>query len=82
MPSRPCAGPASSAIPTPAREDLLVAARALAAATVDDLAQARAREGARLGELIEQRCAGLTTLVAQVRARLPEVRTTHPRPAG
>jgi uncharacterized protein (TIGR00255 family) len=56
-------------------EDLLVAARALAAATVDDLAQARAREGARLGELIEQRCAGLTILVAQVRARLPEVRT-------
>jgi uncharacterized protein (TIGR00255 family) len=55
-------------------EDLLVAARALAAATVDDLAQARAREGARLVELIEQRCAGLTTLVAQVRARLPEVR--------
>ena len=55
-------------------EDLLVAARALAAATVDDLAQARSREGARLGELIEQRCAGLTTLVAQVRARLPEVR--------
>jgi uncharacterized protein (TIGR00255 family) len=55
-------------------QDLLVAARALAAATVDDLAQARAREGARLGELIEQRCALLTTLVAQVRARLPEVR--------
>jgi uncharacterized protein (TIGR00255 family) len=56
-------------------EDLLVAARALAAATVDDLAQARAREGARLEELIEQRCAGLTTLVAQVHARLPEVRS-------
>jgi uncharacterized protein (TIGR00255 family) len=55
-------------------QDLLVAARALAAATVEDLAQARSREGARLGELIEQRCAGLTTLVAQVRARLPEVR--------
>jgi uncharacterized protein (TIGR00255 family) len=55
-------------------EDLLVAARVLAAATVDDLAQARSREGARLGELIEQRCAGLTTLVVQVRARLPEVR--------
>ena len=56
-------------------QDLLLAARALAVATVDDLAQARAREGARLGELIEQRCAGLTMLVAQVRARLPEVRT-------
>ena len=56
-------------------EDLLAAARALAAATVDDLALARSREGARLGELIEQRCAALTTLVAQVRTRLPEVRT-------
>jgi uncharacterized protein (TIGR00255 family) len=56
-------------------EDLLIAARTLAAATVDDLAQARSREGARLGELIEQRCAGLLTLVTQVRARLPEVRT-------
>jgi uncharacterized protein (TIGR00255 family) len=55
-------------------EDLLVAARALAIATVDDLAQARSREGARLSELIEQRCAGLVTLVAQVRIRLPEVR--------
>jgi uncharacterized protein (TIGR00255 family) len=56
-------------------EELLIAARTLAAATVDDLAQARSREGARLGELIEQRCAGLSALVSQVRARLPEVRT-------
>jgi uncharacterized protein (TIGR00255 family) len=56
-------------------EDLIIAARTLAAATVDDLAEARSREGARLGELIEQRCAGLATLVTQVRARLPEVRT-------
>src|SRR5580704_7645776 len=44
-------------------EDLIIAARTLAAATVDDLAEARSREGARLGELIEQRCAGLATLV-------------------
>jgi uncharacterized protein (TIGR00255 family) len=56
-------------------EDLLAAARSLAVATIDDLALARAREGARLGELIEQRCAGLATLVVQVRARLPEVRS-------
>ena len=55
-------------------EDLLAAARALAVATVDDLAAARSRECARLGELIEQRCAGLLTLVAQARTRLPEVR--------
>ena len=55
-------------------DDLLAAARSLAAATIDDLAITRAREGARLGELIEQRCDGLVSLVAQVRARLPEVR--------
>lgn len=56
-------------------EDLLAAARSLAVATIDDLALARAREGARLGEVIEQRCAGLAALVVQVRARLPEVRS-------
>ncbi|MGC1459420.1 MAG: YicC/YloC family endoribonuclease [Steroidobacteraceae bacterium] len=56
-------------------EDLLAAARSLAVATIDDLALARSREGARLGELIEQRCAGLVGLVAQVKARLPEVRS-------
>src|SRR5258707_6728099 len=33
----------------------------------------RAREGARLRELLEQRCTGLEALVAEVRARLPEV---------
>jgi uncharacterized protein (TIGR00255 family) len=56
-------------------EDLLAAARSLAVATIDDLALARAREGARLGDVIEQRCAGLAALVVQVRARLPEVRS-------
>jgi uncharacterized protein (TIGR00255 family) len=56
-------------------EDLLVAARALTIAAIDDLALARAREGARLGEFIEQRCAGLIAVVAQVRTRLPEVRS-------
>ncbi|HTV79293.1 MAG TPA: YicC/YloC family endoribonuclease [Steroidobacteraceae bacterium] len=55
-------------------EDLLAAAKALSAATIDDLVQARAREGARLGQLIEQRCAALLVLVGQVRNRLPEVR--------
>jgi len=33
----------------------------------------RLREGKRLGELIEQRCAGLGMLVVQVRGRLPEI---------
>jgi uncharacterized protein (TIGR00255 family) len=56
-----------------AGEELLVAARALFAQTVSELASARAREGERLRELIEQRCTILEGLVAQVRARLPEV---------
>jgi uncharacterized protein (TIGR00255 family) len=54
-------------------EELLTAARTLFTGTVKDLVEARAREGLRLGELIEQRCNGLDTLVAQVRTRLPEV---------
>ena len=54
-------------------EELLVAARAVFAQTVTELASARAREGERLKELIEQRCTGLEGLVAQVRTRLPEV---------
>ena len=41
-----------------AGEELAAAARKLFAETVSDLAAARAREGARLRELIEQRCAG------------------------
>ena len=56
-----------------AGEELLVAARALFSQTVTELASARAREGERLRELIEQRCNNLDGLVAQVRARLPEV---------
>lgn len=54
-------------------EEVVAAARSLFAETVTDLAAARSREGVRLRELIEQRCLNLETLVAQVRARLPEV---------
>ncbi|HTL91831.1 MAG TPA: YicC/YloC family endoribonuclease [Steroidobacteraceae bacterium] len=54
-------------------EEVGAAVRALFAATVADLAAARGREGERLRELIDQRCASLEGLVAQVRARLPEV---------
>ncbi len=54
-------------------EELLAAARELAASTLSELVAARAREGARLRELIELRCAALGSLVEQVRARLPEV---------
>jgi len=55
--------------------ELLTAVQALFGSTVEDLAAARAREGQRLRELLEQRCSGLETLVANVRARLPEVHT-------
>ncbi|MDE2136518.1 MAG: YicC family protein [Gammaproteobacteria bacterium] len=54
-------------------ESLLAAAGALFTATLADLSAARAREGERLRELLEQRCTALETLVAAVRARLPEV---------
>jgi len=52
-----------------------IAAEALAmlGETVTDLNEARAREGARLQELLAVRCDGLLTLVAAVRERLPEV---------
>ena len=54
-------------------EVLLGAGRTLFQQTLDDLGQMRLREGKRLAELLEQRCAGLVTLVAQVRTRLPEI---------
>lgn len=53
-------------------EQLLAAVRALFAQTLDDLTNARAREGERLGALIRQRCALLGELTATVRAHLPE----------
>ncbi len=55
-------------------EELLAAARELAASTLADLAATRTREGARLRELLEQRCAALGSLVEQVRTRMPDVR--------
>jgi uncharacterized protein (TIGR00255 family) len=54
-------------------EQLLAAAGALFAATLDELSAARAREGQRLRTLLEQRCLTLEGLIAGVRARLPEV---------
>jgi len=41
--------------------------------TAADLNDARAREGARIRDMLVQRCEGLRELVATVRARLPEV---------
>jgi uncharacterized protein (TIGR00255 family) len=54
-------------------EQLPAAARALFLATVTELGRARQREGARLAELITQRCAALNTMVTTIRARLPEI---------
>ena len=54
-------------------EQLLAAAYAVFGATLEELVAARAREGARLRELLEQRCTALEALVVGVRARLPEV---------
>jgi uncharacterized protein (TIGR00255 family) len=59
---------------TPDTESLVVAARELFLATVHDLAAHRAREGARLRELIEQRSAALQQIVVALRVRMPEVR--------
>lgn len=54
-------------------DEVVAAARGLFTETVADLVAARGREGVRLRELIEQRCTNLEGVVAQVRARLPEV---------
>ncbi len=42
--------------------------------TLEDLEAARGREGKRLGKALRQRLSGMTRGVAEVRARLPEVR--------
>jgi uncharacterized protein (TIGR00255 family) len=54
-------------------EELLTAARKLVQEALKDLASARGREGIRLREMLEQRCASLEGFVEQVRNRLPEV---------
>ena len=54
-------------------DEVVAAARALFTETVADLVAARAREGTRLRELIEQRCVSLEGFVALVKTRLPEV---------
>jgi uncharacterized protein (TIGR00255 family) len=50
-------------------------ARGLLAETVADLNDFRVREGGRLRETLRQRCEALLTQVANVRTRLPDVRT-------
>ena len=58
---------------SPDTEALLGAGRSLFQLTLDDLGAMRLREGKRLGELLEQRCAALATQIVAVRARLPEI---------
>lgn len=54
-------------------QPLLAAAMELLSESLDELNAMRAREGARLRELIKQRCDALQAGVAAVRVRLPEV---------
>jgi uncharacterized protein (TIGR00255 family) len=56
-------------------ESLQAAVRSVFADTLQDLVDTRAREGARLQELIETRCSALEQIVQQVRARLPEIQS-------
>jgi uncharacterized protein (TIGR00255 family) len=58
---------------TDSGDELLKATQTLFGNTLEELIAARAREGQRLRELLEQRCNGLEALVAHVRTRLPEV---------
>ena len=53
-------------------DELQQAAQALFAQTLEELVATRAREGVRLREVLGERCTSLETLVAGVRARLPE----------
>jgi uncharacterized protein (TIGR00255 family) len=48
------------------------AVRLLFAQTLEELSQGRAREGARLAELIVQRCGALAAMVTSLRAHLPQ----------
>jgi uncharacterized protein (TIGR00255 family) len=54
-------------------EPLLAATRSVFDRAIRDLCAMRAGEGARLSELISQRCDQLEALVARVKSRLPEV---------
>ncbi|MGE0080446.1 MAG: YicC/YloC family endoribonuclease [Thiohalomonadaceae bacterium] len=59
--------------PAPDLERLHADALALLDRALGELNETRAREGAKLAELIGQRCDAIAALVPQVRARLPEV---------
>jgi uncharacterized protein (TIGR00255 family) len=61
---------------TAAPEALLAAGRELFARALESLKSMRASEGARLQELVQQRCIQLESLLAQVRQRLPQVQAS------
>ena len=42
-------------------------------ATLDDLTEGRAREGEKLAELIQQRCQSISSVIDEVKKRLPEI---------
>ena len=50
------------------------AAEDLVAATLLELSAARGREGARIRDMLTERCANLSALVGEARQRLPEIR--------
>jgi uncharacterized protein (TIGR00255 family) len=54
-------------------QPVLAAALELTAEAVDELNSMRAREGARMRDLIKQRCEAMENTVKLVRARLPEI---------
>jgi uncharacterized protein (TIGR00255 family) len=60
----------------PARdvEPVAVLARESLAGALEELDQARAREGDRLAAMLEERCAAIDTVCSEVRARLPAIR--------
>jgi uncharacterized protein (TIGR00255 family) len=61
--------------PQPDTQPLLAEALAGLETALDDLIATRQREGQRIQHLIEQRCAAMAVIVAQVRQRRPEVLT-------
>jgi uncharacterized protein (TIGR00255 family) len=54
-------------------QPVLTAALELTASALDELNSMRGREGARMRELIKQRCDAMQTTVTAVRGRLPEI---------
>jgi uncharacterized protein (TIGR00255 family) len=56
-------------------QPVLAAAIEVSNAALAELNDMRAREGARIRELIKQRCDSMQTIVTAVRARLPEIAT-------